>query len=452
MTDKTDETGKGSYRPGDPPRRPSATIDVEATELGRERDHQPGATGGSLPARLWVVTLGALASAWVLGRRLARDSAFPSHVAAGVAGAALTLATAGLVGLFGGGQGSERASSDVAKRLAVVEKALSQRPAVPGDVAAKLAGAEARLTKMEERAEAAQARLAAEARATEARLLPPELAPNLAERLAKLEAALASSASAEDKSGDARLAADKDIAQLKGEAQSLRQSLDALKGTVEEQLRQAAKAGDIAPVMTRLATFERELKGVVKTEGERAAGAQQVLLALEVSALKRALDRGDSYQRELDAVRKAAGGSIDLAPLERDSRTGVTTLSALMQDFRRSANAAIDADRARPDASVLDRLVAGARSVIRWRKASYDADDASIDAVLARMEGALGDGHLGEALAQGRRLPPRAAAAMDGWLRRVEARTAADRAVADVEAALKASLAGGRASAPEGTR
>jgi hypothetical protein len=473
MTDKTDETGKGPYRPGDPPKRPSATIDVEAMEIGRERAAAGGtrskAKGGPLPlpkpdvlARVWAMVTGALATAWSCGLSLARNNTFLSHVAAGVAGGVLTLAVTGLVGLLGGGAGGERVPLELARRLAAVEKA--QRPAV-ADLTTKLAGAEGRLARLEEQVQAAQAKFATDAKAIEERMP----APDAGQRIAKLEAALAS-LSAEKGPDNAKLAdmeklageaseakaasarVDQDVARLKDEAQSLRQSLEALKGSVEEKVRHAAKASDIAPVMTKLAAFERDLQGILKSEGTRATGTQQVLLVLELASLKRALDRGDSYAQELDAVRRTAAGSIDLAVLERHSRTGVPTPGALAQQFRRTANAAVDAEREQADASVLDRLMAGARSIVRWRKASYDANDTGVEAILDRMESALDDGHLAETLAQGKRLPPKAARAAEGWLRKLEARTAADRAIADIETALKASLAGGRAPAPEGTR
>jgi hypothetical protein len=205
-------------------------------------------------------------------------------------------------------------------------------------------------------------------------------------------------------------------------------------------------------VLAKVAAFEHDLKVFLKTEGERADNARRVLLTLELANLKRALDRGDSYAEELDAVRKVAGDGIDLGALERYSRNGLPTPAALGKDFRRYANAAIDADAETPDASVLDKLMAGAKSVVRLRKTGHSPDDASAEAIVGRMEAALKDGHIGEVLAQAKRLPPRAARALEDWLRKAEARHSADRVVADIEAALKSSLAAPRPSATEPKR
>jgi hypothetical protein len=494
MTDKTDETGKSPSRPGEAPRRPHATIDLKATEIGREKAQSagpggakpdprasalpppapkdvpppPGAKASAAGARAAAAGLGpgwagalAATAAWAL--RLARSHTFASHLAAGVAGAALTLAVASLLGLMSGRQGGEAA--DTARRLAALERTAAQQ----SDAAGKLAAADRRLASLEERAravaglESAQARLAADERALEARLGAPEAA---AERITKLEAALAALAAGDKPGGGplaerltARLAdverlsgeasearsasarVERDLGALKAEAASLRQSLEALKGSVGDRLKDVAKTGELAPVLARLAAIERDLGAVLKTEGERITNSQRVLLTLEVANLKRALDRGDSYARELDAVRKAAGGGVDLTALDRASLTGVPTLGALTQDFKRIAYAAADAESERADASVLDRLMAGAKSVVRTRKAHYEPEDTSVEATLGRMEAALKDANVGEVLAQGRRLPPKAALAAEDWLRKLEARYAADRTVADIETKLKASLA-----------
>jgi hypothetical protein len=144
MTDKTDDTGKGPSRPGDPPKRPYATIDLQATEVGRERgrpasgaqprmieaDAQPSGTWAWLLA-MWTVLAGGLAAVGRSTIGLARSNTFLSHLSAGVAGAALVLAASGVGWLLAGGRG-ESLPADLGKRLAVVEKALLQRPALPG--------------------------------------------------------------------------------------------------------------------------------------------------------------------------------------------------------------------------------------------------------------------------------------------------------------------------------
>ncbi len=81
-----------------------------------------------------------------------------------------------------------------------------------------------------------------------------------------------------------------------------------------------------------------------------------MLLTLELANLKRALDRGDSYARELEAVRKVAGEGVDLAALERYSRNGVPTLGRARQGLPPLRQRRDRLPRREPaDASVLDR-------------------------------------------------------------------------------------------------
>jgi len=478
MTDKTDETGKP--RPGEGPRRPYATIDLQAREVGGRDNSQPAAAGGksdTKPAALpppaskrqgASALADGLATARTWSSRAMQSNTFLSHVAAGVAGAVLTLAAAALLGLFTAGGG--RLPPEVSKRLTAVEKTLQQRAAaLPDDVGAKLAATDARVAGLEERAQTlaaladAQTKLAADAKALEARVASPVLT----ERMARLETAL-KAISTDDKSGlvalaeglAAKLTELEKLAGAAGEAaksssvrmDGIGQRFEALKADVEERFRSVVKVGELAPALAKLAAFEQDLQAFLKSEGERVANAQRVLLTLEIANLKRAMDRGDHYARELDAAKKVAGNTINLAPLERYSLNGVPTLAGLSKDFRRFANAAIDAESEPADASVLDRLMAGARSIVRLRKAGHNAEDTSVEAIIGRMEGALKDGHVGEVLAHGKRLPPKAALAAEDWLRKLEARHTADQAVANIEAALKSSLAVQRLPATEPKR
>jgi hypothetical protein len=493
MTDKKDDTGKGAPKPGEGPKRPYATIDLQATEVGGKAKGAATAAAGStksdpksaaLPPPSATPPGGgsmfsdrmAAVQAW--SRSAAQDNNFLSHVAAGVAGAVLTLLASALFGLFSGG---DQPSPDIAKRVASLEQAARQRAAAPaGDLAHKLAAAETRLATLEDRTRGvaalgdAQAKLAAETKALEARIGSPELA----DRLAKLETALASLAAGDPsgrgpqaaslaaklaelerlagdageaaKSGSARL--ERDLAVLKTDASRLGQRLDTLRGEIEERFKGAAKAADLAPVMARLTAFEQDLQGFLRGEGERTANAQRVLLTLEMGNLKRAMDRGDLYATELDAVKKAAGTTFNLAALDRYSLEGVPSLRDLTKDFRRVANTAIDAEAEPADASLLDRLLAGTRGIVRVRKAGHSAEDSSAEATLARLEAALKEGRLGEVLAQGKKLPPKAALAAEDWLRKVEARYAIDQSVADIEVALKSSFGTQRVAPAEPRR
>jgi hypothetical protein len=474
MTDgKKDEPGKGPLWPSD--RRPHATIDVQATEVGGA-DKRKAAAGSARPEATALPPPqsgkpgAARPSLAELSRNTVQSNTFLSHVAAGVAGAVLTLIVATLFGLLPVSDGgSQQGSPELAKKVAALETAMRQRQAAPaGDVAAKLTAAEGRLKSLEDQARTipdlakAQAKLAADTKALEGRAGSPELT----ERLVKIEQALASAASGDpargaqgtaiaDKlseleriAGEALAAAkqasqrsDQELAVIKTEAVRLAQRFDAMKIDVEGRLKGAAKSAELAPVLSKLSAFEQDLQQFLKGEGERNSNAQRVLLTLEIANLKRAMDRGGRYAPELDAVRKAAGSTLDLAPLQRYALEGVPTVPALTREFRRVANAAVDAEAEPADASIWERMLSGARSIVRVRKTGHTSDDTSAEAVVGRMEAALKEGRLGEVVAQGAKLPAKAAPAAEDWLRKVQARHAVDQAIGEIEGALKATLA-----------
>ncbi len=478
MTDNTDDTGRAPQRPGEGPRRPHATIDLKATEVGGGGHAGSGAAkdnarSGELPppgaAPRRSTFAGRLTAVRRLGRSTLGSNTFLSHVAAGVVGAVLTLVVGGLFGLFGGGTPSQGVPADVSRRLAAVEQKTSQFPTAASDVAAKLASTEARVKTLEDRTANvaaladAQAKLASQAKALESRVGSPELLGRLAKletsmaalavsgksgngpqsdalsgKLADLEK-LATEAGEAVRSASQRL--DRDLAGVRTEAARLGQRLDGLKGEVETQFKGAARSSDLAPLTSKLAAFEKDLQGFVRGETDRSANATRVLLTLELANLKRAMDRGDRYSAELEAVKQAAGGALKLAALERHKLDGVQTQPQLAKQFRAVANAAIDAEAEPADASVLDRLVAGAKGIVRVRKAGHDPSDTSVEAVTGRMEASLKEGRLGEVLAHGKTLPPKAALAAEEWLRKVEARHAVDQAMSEIEAGLKSSLA-----------
>ncbi len=366
---------------------------------------------------------------------------------------------------------------DLLRRVADLESTLGTRAGV---------GVRARMEELTRSMAAlteAQTKLVRDAKTVESKLAnPPELPADLVQRLGKLEAVLSASSAADPSTQSAQVAAlssklseldksarsaadlakssvgrfEAELSALRTDAGRLSQRFDTLKGEIEERLKGAAKAADLGTLTTAIGTLEHEIDTFRKSEADRAASANanatQILLALELANLKRAVDRGESYAEELARLKRLGGFSANLAPLERHMQDGAPPVQELANSFRKVADAMLDAEAEPADATLMDRLLSGARSIVRVRKAGHAADDMSLEAILSRMEAAVKEGRLGDVLANAKKLPPKAALAGEDWIRKVEARQAVDQAMAAVESELKAALGGKKAAAPEDKR
>lgn len=239
---------------------------------------------------------------------------------------------------------------------------------------------------------------------------------------------------------------DNEIRAFRETAATLSATVDGLKNDVEARFRATARPADVtsavAPLTDRVASLESDVKAVVTGEDNRKANAERIVLSLGLANLKRLLDAGHGYANELAGVKKTAGDKLDLSVLERFKDDGVPTIPDLVRDFRPMANAVIDAGTEPGSGSMIDRLLSGAKSVIRVRRVNHDASDQSIEAILGRMETALKDERLNDVLSEAGKLPPSAAQPAQDWISKVEARVSVDRAVAGIEQQLKASLTG----------
>jgi hypothetical protein len=246
------------------------------------------------------------------------------------------------------------------------------------------------------------------------------------------------------KAGTDRL--DQSVRGLQTDTAALKTAVDAVEG----QLKSTASA--VAPLSTKVGTIEQSLQGVVRADDDRKTAAERIVLSLELGNLKRALDRGGSYAAELAAVKKRGGASFDLGALDRYQHDGVPLESELAREFQTVANAIIDADAEKPDASLVDRLLSGARTIVRVRKVTHAPGDNSTEAIVGRMETALKENRLSDVLAEAGKLSPRAAIPVQDWLKKVEARQAVQTSLAAVDAALKASLVNAPAADQKGQR
>ncbi|MFO7478324.1 MAG: hypothetical protein R6X03_08275 [Methyloceanibacter sp.] len=282
--------------------------------------------------------------------------------------------------------------------------------------------------------------------------------------------ALAGDASEAAKSGSARI--DRDLTQAKTELARLAQKIETIKvdterldnavnaareetgrvasglgevrGQLDQQGKMFAKPADVAaavtPVTGLISKIEGSLEDVLKKEEERQTSAERIVVSLELANLKRAIDRAQGFAGELEAVRSASGGRIALAPLEAYQDGGVLALADLKSTGRPALDAILDAGSTPEDASVWDRLLSGAKSVVRVRKVRHEGDENSLEATVARIEDALNAGRLADVIAEIDKLPPESRERISDWRDKVAARLSVDQAIAATEAELKAAL------------
>ena len=273
MANPKDETGKGPPRPGDTAagRRPYATLDLQATEVGQAAKGETkaeSAAGGEPPKQAsdeaGPSVADRLRAAAAQAAALAphfRPGPTLSHLGAGALGALIVVLVATLFQSFQTPQASDPQRAielrAVARRLADAEAVLGVRP---GDTTGLVARTEALSRSVRDLSEA-QAQLAGDTKALEGKIGSAQGAPeDLVARIAKLEQALATPSGAQ--SGEAAKATAAELASIRTEAGRLGQRLDALKGEIDERLRGAAKSADIAPLQAKLAALDKELQGI----------------------------------------------------------------------------------------------------------------------------------------------------------------------------------------------
>lgn len=164
------------------------------------------------------------------------------------------------------------------------------------------------------------------------------------------------------------------------------------------------------------------LKG--EAAAEEAAARDSARATLQRAALTRvmtALDTGEDFTVALTALRDT--GAEVPAALSDVAESGVPTQSALTESFPEAARAALSAIR-NADGGTVSSFGSFFKSQLGLRSLEpREGDDP--DAVLSRVEAAVRDGRLGDALAEVDTLPEGARAALSDWAAEAERRTAA---------------------------
>ncbi|MEZ5925466.1 MAG: hypothetical protein R3D57_13880 [Hyphomicrobiaceae bacterium] len=281
------------------------------------------------------------------------------------------------------------------------------------------------------------------------------------------------------KEGNLRLG--RDIEGLKLTTERLQQGIDSVRGATEEIRSEVVKLADadsqaeksyaqlvanlntqlgqrvttddltksLEPIGAKLSALEGDVGTLKTNESNRAEAANRILLSLELTSLRRAIERGGSFAKELASVTAIAPKDLDLGPLAAHAEAGLPSIASLKSSFPAAANAALDVERSGdPDASVLDQLWDGAQSIVRVRRTGEVAGDTT-EAIVARMEQRLEASDLDGVSREAASLADGPKAAMAGWLGEVEARLAVDRSLAAIEDGLKTLI--GSAAGDSGT-
>jgi hypothetical protein len=265
----------------------------------------------------------------------------------------------------------------------------------------------------------------------------PKILEEVADRLAKLEAA--AGAAPRSAPGDAALA-DR-LAALETELKTLAEIVGVLGRRNEETLAAArearARADAGAAALAELAQKIPDASAAVRSElealgnrvtaverGEKAAerGDRAVRLALAASALNGAVERGEPFATEFASVKAIGGGQQLVAALEPFAASGVPTPAALAREFAELAPS-LQASAA-PREGVLGKLAMNAEKLIRIRRID-ETPGSDPGAILARSEAKISRGDIAGGLAELAQLSPQARAPAETWIKRAQAAVAA---------------------------
>ncbi len=234
------------------------------------------------------------------------------------------------------------------------------------------------------------------------------------------------------------------LREVQGDTRELKTALETLQEDLGERIGMLVKPEDmdelVNPLAARVAQLENNLDAIIQSEEARNATAHSIVLSLEIANLKRTIDQGGSFARQLSAVQRMSQGVVNLDPLLMFASTGVPTLDELRNEFRSVAHRIIDASDTKSSDGIFGQMLESAKSIVRIRKLEHDESDNSVEAVVARMERALVAEKFNDVLGEAGKLSDQAREPAIAWLEKVKARQTAGDALRAIEEQLKSSF------------
>lgn len=149
---------------------------------------------------------------------------------------------------------------------------------------------------------------------------------------------------------------------------------------------------------------------------------QQVARAIAAAALKAAIDRGGSFETELQTFGSVAGDDPAIADLQKFAAAGVPSRVELQREFPKVADAMLEAtSQPDPNQGIAGRLLSSAMSVVKVRRVGNVEGDTP-EAIIARIEEALRNGDLKASVREWDALPEPAKATSRDFRQKLDAR------------------------------
>lgn len=229
---------------------------------------------------------------------------------------------------------------------------------------------------------------------------------------------------------------EKSIAALRQQdSQAETVDIEAIDQRIAEAAALAKTASDaITAANNRVAALEQSV-GSLSSTVQAQADQPKVALAIAVSALKSAVERGGPFQAELNTFAAIAPDAPEIAALRPHAENGVASMDDLVAESDTAVKAMIAA--ARPvdtQAGFFDRLMTSAESLVTVRPIGA-VEGTGIPETAARMEFAVKAGNLEKALAEYDSLPETVRTAgstfAEKMRKRLEVKKLVDQAIAD---------------------
>ena len=226
-----------------------------------------------------------------------------------------------------------------------------------------------------------------------------------------------------------------DISAAKETQKSLSDEIAALKsaggtatgdsGALAQKLAEIETRLNGSDASAKLAEMESQITALKQSAGA-STGAANVAQAIAAAGLKAAIDRGGAFANELETFATVAPASPELEQLKNLAAAGVPSKEDLSAEFGAVADAMLAATQTvDPNAGLLDRLTASAKSLVRSRPVGIIEGDTP-EALVARMEVAMNKGDLDAALLEAGKLPDAARAAGIDYINKMTARRDTD--------------------------